>query len=138
VLAVSGHASRRIRILGATSHPAASRVAQAAGNLVMDLEDSGSRARLMIGDRDGQFPGLLGAVLKDAGIGVALSGVQMPGMNAFMQRWVLACRPDQGIASARPLRALPSPVPATGIAARLRVHRRDRLGGVLREYRDAA
>ena len=42
VLAVIEHASRRIQILGATSHPSASWVAQAAKNLVMDLEDAGA------------------------------------------------------------------------------------------------
>ena len=58
----------------------------------MDLEDSGSRARFLIRDRDGKFPGLFDAVLKDAGITVVLSGVQMPRMNAVMERWVLTCR----------------------------------------------
>jgi len=37
-------------------------------------------------------------------------------------------RPYQGIANARPLRVLPSPIPPADVAARLRVHRRDRLG----------
>jgi len=92
VLAVIEHASRRIRVLGATPHPAASWVAQAARNLVMDLEDAGSRARFLIRDRDGKFPGLFGAILADAGIETVLSGVQMPRMNAVMERWVQTCR----------------------------------------------
>jgi putative transposase len=88
VLAVIEHSTRRIRVLGATAHPAACWVVQAARNLVMDLEDTGSRARFSIRDRDGKFPGLFDAVLRDAGIEVVLSGVQMPIMNAIMERWV--------------------------------------------------
>ena len=41
----------------------------------MDLEDAGSQARFLIRDRDGKFPGLFDAVLKDAGIKTVLSGV---------------------------------------------------------------
>ena len=92
VLAVIEHASRRIRILGATAHPTASWVAQVARNLVMDLEDAGSKARYLIRDRDGKFPALFDAVLADAGIKVVLSGVQMPRMNSIMERWVRTCR----------------------------------------------
>jgi putative transposase len=92
VLAVIEHRTRRIRVLGATAHPTVSWVAQAARNLVMDLQDAGCRARYLIRDRDGKFPDLFDAVLADAGIQVVLTGVRMPRMNAFMERWVQTCR----------------------------------------------
>ena len=72
--------------------PAGATAASTAKNLVMDLEDAGSRARFLIRDRDGKFPGLFDAVLKDAGIETVLSGVQMPRMNSIMERWVQTCR----------------------------------------------
>jgi hypothetical protein len=81
VLAVIEHATRRIRILGATLHPTASWAGRAARNLVMDLEDAGSRARVLIRDRNGKFRGLFDAVLENAGIETVLSGVQMPRMD---------------------------------------------------------
>jgi hypothetical protein len=86
VLAVIEHAARRIRILGATPHPTASWVTQAARNLVMDLEDAASRPRFLIRDRDGKFPGLFDDVLTDAGIQIVLSGIRMPRMNSIMER----------------------------------------------------
>ena len=92
VLAVIEHASRRIRILGATAHPTAPWVAQAARNLVMDLEDASCRARYLIRDRDGKFPALFGTIPADAGIETVLSGVRMPRMNSIMERWVQTCR----------------------------------------------
>jgi hypothetical protein len=72
VLAVIEH---RTRILGPTAHPTIAWVVQAARNLVMDLDDAGYRARWLIRDRDGKVPGLLDAVLADAGIKIALCSV---------------------------------------------------------------
>jgi putative transposase len=169
VLAVIEHATRRIRILGATPHPTASWVVQAARNLVMDLEeDAGSRARFLIRDRDGKFPGLLDTVLTVAGIETVLSGVQMPRMNSIMERWVQTCRhelldrtliwnqrhllhalrefehfynehrPHRTLRAAAPLRPLPEPIADPEQIAQLDVRRRDRLGGTLHEYRHAA
>jgi putative transposase len=48
-----------------------------------------------------------------------------------------AHRPHQGIANARPLSALPSPIPELAAATYLHVRRSDRLGGILHEYRHA-
>ena len=47
-------------------------------------------------------------------------------------------RPHQGIANVRPLKPLPKPITDPDQLTRLSIHRRDRLGGVLREYEHAA
>jgi transposase InsO family protein len=162
------HASRRIRILGATAHPTAAWVAQAARNLVMDLQDAGSQARWLIRDRDGKYPAEFDTILADAGIAVVRSGVQMPRMNGIMERWVRTYRRElldrtliwnqrhlmqalrefeafynqhrahQGIANARPRQPLPEPITDPDRIARLDIRRIDRLAGVLHEYRHAA
>ena len=144
VLAVIEHASRRIRILGATAHPTAAWVTQAVRNLAMDLQDTGCRARFLIRDRDGKYPALFDMILADTGITVVLSGVQMPRMNSIMERWIQTCRrelldrtlvwnqahllhalheyeafynahrPHRGISNARPLTPLPDPLTGSG------------------------
>jgi transposase InsO family protein len=168
VLAIIEHATRRVRILGATGHPTAVWVTQALRNLAMDLEDIGCQARFLIRDRDGRYPALFDAILADTGIQVVLSGVQMPRMNAIMERWIQSCRrelldrtliwnqahllhalhqyerhynahrPHRGIANARPLQPLPDPITALATVTHLDIRRRDRLGGIIHEYRHAA
>jgi len=78
ILAVIEHCTRRIRILGATAHPTAAWVTQAARNLAMDLDDAASTARHLLRDRDGKYPALFDAILADAGITVVRSGVRTP------------------------------------------------------------
>jgi hypothetical protein len=90
VLAVIEHASRRVRILGATAHPTAAWVAQSVRNFAMDLQDAGCTARYVIRDRDGKFPALFDAILADAGVKTVLGGVQTPRMNSIMERWIKA------------------------------------------------
>jgi putative transposase len=143
-------------------------VTQLAKNLVMDLEDPGCQAKYLIRDRDGTFPDLFDTILADTGITVVRSGVRIPPMNSIMERWVPTCRrelldrtlirnqrhlldalhefeifynehrPHQGISNARPLRALPEPITDPDNLVRLDVRRRDRLGGILHEYENAA
>jgi putative transposase len=47
-------------------------------------------------------------------------------------------RPHRGISNARPPRPLPEPVTEQGQLAHLNIRRRDRLGGLLHEYEQAA
>ncbi|MEU0217244.1 hypothetical protein ABZ281_19900 [Streptomyces sp. NPDC006265] len=92
MFAVIGHAGQRIPFLGATAHPTASWVAQAASNLVMDLQDAGCQARYVIRDRDGKFPELFDTILADAGIEVVLSGIRIPRMNSGPDHGAGDCR----------------------------------------------
>jgi transposase InsO family protein len=94
ILAAVHHAGRRVRILGTTAHPTHAWVTQAVRNLLMDLEDAGSLARLrfLIRDRDGKYPALIDEILGGAGIATILTGVRVPRMNAIMERWVKTLR----------------------------------------------
>ncbi len=168
ILAVIEHATRRMRVLGATAHPTAAWVTQAARNLVMDLDDAGVQARYLLRDRDAKFPALFDRILADAGIDIVLSGVRVPHMNSIMERWVRTCRRElldrtliwneshlrhclhqfelhynehrahQALRQAAPLRPVPAPITDPGRLARLDIRRSDRLGGIIHEYQHAA
>jgi putative transposase len=168
VFAVIEHATRRIRILGATAHPTADWVAQLGRNLVMDLQDPQHTARYLIRDRDTKFSRAFDAVLADSGIQIVKSGVQIPRMNSIMERWIQTCRrelldrtliwnqchllhalhefesfynghrPHRTLAHAAPLRPLPESITEPAQIRHLDIHRRDRLNGTLHEYQHAA
>jgi transposase InsO family protein len=162
VLAVIEHGTRRIRVLGATEHPVQSWVVQQARNLLMDSEDAGTRVKFLLHDRDASFTAAFDGVFRAAGVRVIRSAVQAPRMNSVMERWIGSCRrelldrtlvwnrrhlmtvlreyedfynthrPHRTLKQAAPLRPLPEGV--TDLH-HFRVHRRDRAGGVIREYR---
>jgi transposase len=64
VLAAIDHGSRRVRILGATEHPIEAWVVQQARNLLMDLEDAGTRVKFVLHDRDASFTAAFDAVFR--------------------------------------------------------------------------
>ena len=162
VLAVIEHGTRRIRILGATEHPVQSWIVQQARNLLMDLEDAGTRAKFILHDRDASFTATFDSVFQAAGIKVIRSAVQAPRMNSVMERWIGNCRrelldrtlvwnqrhlmivlreyedfynrhrPHRTLNQAAPLRPLPDGITDLD---HFRVRRRDRAGGVIHEYR---
>jgi transposase InsO family protein len=71
-------------------------VTQAVRNLVMDLNDAGSLARIrfLVRDRDGKYPALIEEILSGAGITTVLTGVRVPRMNSIMERWVKTLRAE--------------------------------------------
>ena len=155
------HASRRIRILGVTLHPAGEWTAQQARNLLMDLDEQARRVKFMIRDRGPDFTATFDAVLADAGVRTVLCNVRTPRMNAIAERWIGGCRrevldrtliwnqshlrrilreyeshrnqhrPHRALAAAAPLKPLPEPVDLE----QYRIRRQARVGGLINEYR---
>jgi putative transposase len=161
VLAVIEHGTRRVRILGVTEHPVQAWVVQQARNLLMDLEDAGTRVKFVLHDRDASFTAAFDAVFQAAGARMVRSAVRAPRMNSVMERWIGSCRrelldrtlvwnqrhlmtilreyedfynthrPHRALRQAAPLCPLPDSVADLD---HFRVRRRDRAGGVIHEY----
>jgi transposase InsO family protein len=165
VLAAIEHATRRIRILGATTHPGGDWIVQQGRNLLMDLDDAGAGVKFVLHDRDGTFHEGFDAVFTAAGMRIVRSGVRMPRMNSIMERWIGGCRrelldrtliwnlphlrrvlaayerhhnehrPHRFLHSAAPLKPLP---PTVADLDAFRARRHDRIAGVIHEYQQAA
>jgi len=161
VLAVIEHATRRIRILGATLHPDGECTTQQARNLIMNLGDQADRVKFMIRDRGSNFTAAFDAILVGAGIRIVLCNVRTPRMNAIAERWIGGCRrevldhtlvwnqahlrrilreyeihhnqhrPHRSLHGAAPLKPLPQPVDLD----QYRVRRHTSVGGTINEYR---
>jgi transposase len=110
VLAVIEHGTRRIRILGATGHPVQSWVMHQARNLLMDLEDTGTRESSSCTTGTPASPPHSIRCSRAAGIRVIRTAVQALRMNAYAERWVRTVRAEVTdrmlIAGPRHLRAV--------------------------------
>ncbi|MFI1736007.1 integrase core domain-containing protein [Streptomyces acidicola] len=167
VFAVIEHATRRIRILGATAHPTAQWIVQLGRNLLMDLEDADSKAKFLIRDRDSKFTAAFDALLADTGPKVVTTGTRIPRMNSLTEQWIQTCRrelldrtlfwnrshllhalrkfeahynqhrPHRILKQATPLRPQPEPISVPETSQHLEERRRDRLGRTLSEYQHA-
>ena len=91
VLAVIEHATRRVRVLGATFHPTADWVIQQARNVLMDLDDAGARVKYLIHDRDASFGAAFDAVFTAAGIEVIRTGIGHPARTRSWNAGSAAC-----------------------------------------------
>ena len=87
VLAAIEHATRRIRILGATTHPGGQWIVQQARNLCMDLDQAGANVKFVLHDRDAIFHEGFDTVFTAAGLRIVRSGVRVP----RMKQWVSHC-----------------------------------------------
>jgi len=158
------HSTRRVHLAGVTTHPAGEWVTQQARNLLMNLEGRADGFKFLIRDRDAKFTAAFDAVFTAVGARIIKTPVQAPRANAIAERWIASVRREcldrMLIAGERHLRLVlseyidhynrhrphrtlqqsppagrPYP-PAQG--ASVRVLRRDRLGGLIREYAQAA
>jgi putative transposase len=156
---------RRVWLAGVTANPTGAWVAQQARGLLMDMGEQADRFQLLIRDRDAKFTAAFDHVFTSEGIRVVRTPVRAPKANAYAERWVRTVRTEcldwllilnrrhlervlavyvEHYNSARPHRSLDlqTPLPAPRLPARTghveQIHRVDRLGGLIHEYRHAA
>jgi transposase InsO family protein len=158
--------SRRVHLTGVTANPDGRWVTQQARNLLLVLGERGRQVRFLIHDRDAKFCRGFDEVFRSDGGEVLRTPLRAPRANAHAERWVRTVRAEcldwllivgrghleqvlriyvQHYNRHRPHRALllqppdpPAQLTILGEDAQGAVHRRDLLGGLLHEYRQAA
>ena len=153
-----------MHLAGITAHPASDWVIQQARNLLMNVEGQADGLKFLIRDRDAKFTAAFDAVFTVIGVRIIKTPVQAPRANAIAERWIASARREcldrmlitserhlrlvlgeyiDHNNSHRPHRALQQSPPAgrphpPALRANVRVFRRDRLGGLIREYAQVA
>ena len=158
------HGTRRVHLAGITAHPTGEWVTQQARNLLMNLEGRADSLKFLIRDRDAKFTAGFDAVFTAIGVRIIQTPVRAPRANAIAERWIGSTRrecldrmlitgerhlrlvldeyadhynvyrPHRALQQKPPAGRAHPPVKVTGI----RVMRRDRLGGLIREYAQVA
>jgi putative transposase len=157
--------TRRVHLAGVTAHPNGAWVTQQARNLLVALGERGRRLRFLLRDHDAKFSRSFDDVFCAEGAEVLLTPVQAPNANAHAERWIRTVRAEcldwllivgrghleqvlrvyvQHYNAHRAHRALglQPPDPAVGLTLTGkdqpdRIYRRDLLGGLVHEYRQA-
>jgi putative transposase len=155
--------TRRVHILGVTSHPTGAWTAQQARNLLMDLGERAARFKFLIRDRDNKFTTVFDDVLAGTGMRIIKAPVRSPKANSFAERYVgtlrRECRDHLLIYGERHLRRVlteyarhynehrphrsrkqrpPLHEPGRAVDVTARIKRTHAVQGLISEYRRAA
>jgi putative transposase len=136
--------TRRIHVLGVTTHPTGAWTAQQVRNLLMDLGERVDQFRFLIRDRDGKFSRGFDEVFTSSGVRIIKTPPRSPRANSYAERFVGTLRrecldhlliycPHQSRDLRPPLHDPDQLVDLTAV-----IERRATVAGLIHEYRRAA
>ena len=159
------HVTRAVHIMGVTTNPTGTWVAQQARNLMMALGERARHIRFLVRDRDTKYTLVFDQVFTSLGMRVIQTPVRAPRANAIAERWIgtvrRECTDRLLIYSERHLRHVlaeykrhynrhrphrargrrppqPTSTEAPTDLDKARLRREQVLGGLINEYRAAA